>query len=212
MEWLSELASERPALLAKYICYALIAVIVVVAICLSLSGCKVKTPSNEKNSSSYKELAELLITDKTALKNVNTCFTDYKKYYDTHQAQYEDRGIENADEPETIMWFAIVDCLLENNLAVEVDWQEEPAAVADLLNNTIKNDTLKIDPEWFLSEDLTECFEVINSKWKGQNTVLAAIDIDSDSYVLVALKTEQFEKAKKLAEDIERNIDFANNL
>lgn len=210
MEWLSELANERPALLARYICYALVGVIAVVAVCIS--GCKAKAPSNKKISSGYKALAELLITDKTVLKNVNNCFTDYKKYYNTHQSQYEDRGIENAVEQGTIMWFAIVDCLLENNLAVEVDWKEEPSVVAELLNNTIKNELLKIDTEWFSSEDLTECFEVINSKWKEQNTVLAAIDIDSDSYVLVALKTEQFEKAKKLATDIERNIDYANNL
>lgn len=210
MEWIGELASERPALFARYICYALVAVIAGAAVCIS--GCKAKAPSNKKISSSYQALAELLIADKTALKNVNDCFTDYKKYYNTHQSQYGDRGIENADDQDTILWFAIVDCLLENNLAVEVDWKEEPGVVADLLNNTMKNELLKIETEWFPSEDLTECFKTINSKWKEQKAVLAAIDIDSDSYVLIALETEQFEKARRFAADIEHNIDFANNL
>ena len=157
----------------------------------------------------YKALAQLLLCDEKASNKLNACFDDYKKYYNDNQAQYEDRGIESDEDKETVLWFALVDCMLENDLAVEVDWKEEPSVVASLLNNIILDELLKIDTEWFINDDLAECFKTINSKWKKHNYVLSTIDIDSDSYVLTVMKVKQFKKAKKLASDIGKIIDVS---
>lgn len=210
MEWLIEFANERPVLLAKYTVYAIAGAAAVLLTYLNRR--REKIPVSKKISNSYQALAKLLITDQTALKQLNGCFSDYKKYYSTHQSQYQARGIEDAGDQEAILWFAIVDCLLEHHLAVEVDWNEDPSVVADLLNQTIKNKPLKIDREWFSSDHQSKSFKGLNSKWNAQNMVLAELDLDSDSYVFAPLSTDQFEKTKDLAANLGRTIDYAISL
>lgn len=101
--------------------------------------------------------------------------------------------LENSErmlnQSDDYMWLAMVDLLIENNYAFEIDWkdtyEEAKEGILEISNahnfNLSWNDN-HIDED----SDAEEFFPMINQELqKENNLILYNIDIDSDSYVTV---------------------------
>ena len=59
-------------------------------------------------------------------------------------------------------------------------------------------------------EDIPRWSKTLNSQWKDY--ILAAMDVGSDSYVLIILDKRAFHKAKELARDLLHRIAAAEEM
>ena len=72
---------------------------------------------------------------------------------------------------------------------------------------------LSMDPAWFDEDgDITVWCGVLAKKWETQGVRMAAVDIDSDSYVLFPALTAPFPALQTLAEEIGHRIDFVEKM
>lgn len=157
----------------------------------------------EIDIASYKELCKLLIEDRESLDNLYKCFDSPKTFYKDNKAMYEERGVW-GDSDEEIMWFAFVESLIKNNVAVELDYKEDMDNI--LLKLNLLNKDLIIKEEWLPSYDLIDNLKLINKEWKDKGYNIAYVDINSDSYILMILSRDKLKKAKSLAKNLNRKI------
>lgn len=133
---------------------------------------------NEKLQTAFAELAEVLIRD----------------------AKYTKRFLKKV-QPQTIeaiekAWYTLYEVLLYKKKAVELDWKTEKEDFIFALKKldlTLEIDAASLDED----EGIYKWSEVVNRLWTDH--VLTAMDIGSDSYVLMILTKEDFERAKTLA-------------
>ncbi len=119
------------------------------------------------------------------------------------------------DDEEEATWIALVDILEENGYVCERDWKDELEEFVYFLGNLkgIKTRELSVNKEWFLEDDdVGEWCKILGEKWKEKGVCVAAIDIDSDSYVLFPYEVEKMDGLCDLAEQLERRIDLAENM
>lgn len=135
---------------------------------------------NEKLQTAFAELAEVLIRD----------------------AKYTKRFLKKV-QPQTIeaiekAWYTLYEVLLYKGKAVELDWKTEKEDFISAIKKLSTDLTLEIDTA-SLDEDegIYKWSEVVNRLWTDH--VLTAMDIGSDSYVLMILGKEDFERAKAYA-------------
>lgn len=140
----------------------------------------------------YKIASLISDNDSDVIDELRQCIMDTSNYYSNHLAQYDERGMvyDDGEEEEItdIQWIGMVDILIKNKYACECDWKAD--LTDEFLFNMeqikgIKSNNLQLKEEWFdEGESITEWCEVIDEKWRTQNMCVAAIDIDSDSYVM----------------------------
>ena len=122
----------------------------------------------------------------------------------------------NRVKPETMedigsAWEELYEELLNTERAIELDWKARKdifvPAVTKLsvdLKLEINEDILDED------EDVPRWSKVLNSCW--EDYILAAMDVGSDSYVLMVLSKESFVQAKALARMILNRIAPAEEM
>ena len=122
----------------------------------------------------------------------------------------------NRVKPETMeeiesAWEELYEELLKTKRAIELDWKARKdifvptvTKLSEGLNLTFNEDILKED------EDVPRWSKLINSSW--EDYILAAMDVGSDSYVLMVLSKESFVQAKALARRILNRIAPAEEM
>ena len=122
----------------------------------------------------------------------------------------------NRVKPETMeeiesAWEELYEELLKTKRAIELDWKARKdifvPAISKLsvgLNLTFNEDILAED------EDVPRWSKLINSRW--EDYILAAMDVGSDSYVLMVLSKETFVQVKALARRILNRIAPAEEM
>ena len=122
----------------------------------------------------------------------------------------------NKVEPESMedienVWEQLYEELLKTKRAIELDWKARKdifvptvTKLSEGLNLTFNEDILKED------EDVPRWSKLINSSW--EDYILAAMDVGSDSYVLMVLSKESFVQAKALARRILNRIAPAEEM
>ncbi|SNV75658.1 DUF6630 family protein [Veillonella rodentium] len=114
-------------------------------------------------------------------------------------------------------WWNFYEKLLSRRRAVELNWKCE---LEDFLHNVqklIRNkvldtgedltvDTAALDEE----QCITNWSAYLNSTWEAHK--LVGMDIGSDSFVLMVLSNEEYNKAQELARDLLHRIDVAERL
>ena len=162
----------------------------------------------------HKELLEIaqIVShgDEAVLSELTRCLTDQDVYFSAHQERYEERGIESDAEPEQIRWLGLVDILEENNYVCERDWKDEKEDFVYFFSNLsgVKRLKLEVDPDWLdESGDIEAWCRILDEKWAGQQCCAAAINIDSDSYVLFACTLEDLARLEPLAQVTDYSIE-----
>ena len=162
------------------------------------------------------EIAKLISSgDKAVLKDVSACTEDPIGWFTAHQDRYGERCILSSDDPELIQWLGLVDILEEHGWVCERDWKDELEDFSYFVQNLhgFQKLGLELDPDWLdEDEDISAWCGVLTEKWAVQGVRIAAIGIDSDSYVLFPATAPQFDELQRLAGEIDQCIDAAERM
>lgn len=153
--------------------------------------------------------------DSAVITQAALCSADIKKYFFENISSYEDRGIEDTTDENTLKWIGLVDILINANYLCERDWSDEkPDFIFFLQNlNTAKALNLRIEDQSLDdSDDIPAWCEVLDRLWGQQGVCVAAFDIDSDSYVMFPCKTSDLPKLQQDAAQLGQRIDLAKNM
>ncbi|MNJ28900.1 hypothetical protein D3C77_234540 [compost metagenome] len=106
---------------------------------------------------------------------------------------------------EELLWIALVDELIENGFAFEIDWKESPQNICAVVDVLLENKNYPM-LDWGWLQDIddipTELFLYKTSqKLHGLLLSLGYLDIDSDSYVLIIVTLDEMASIKSLALD-----------
>ena len=175
-----------------------------------------------KNFDAKKGLVEIgkaiSADDKVVAAEIEKCVKDTEAYFEENEERFEERGMEQEDmeeDAEEVRWIALVDILEVNGYVCERDWKDELEDFVQFVGNLkgTKSRELPIELEWFDEDgDAAEWCKVLDEKWADKGVCVAAIDIESDSYVLFPYEVEELGKLCELAEALERRIDMAKNV
>lgn len=148
-------------------------------------------------------------SDAAVWKEMTLCTSNPKEYFSAHQERYEERGVDDVRDLESIQWLGLVDILEAHNYVCERDWKDEKEDFLYFLGglNGRKRLGLELREDWFSEEDdISIWSRILDEKWEPQQCCLACIDINSDSYVLFPCGLAEAEQLKTLAAQLGRCI------
>lgn len=158
------------------------------------------------------EIARLIsYGDEAVLQEVSACTADPQAWFAAHQDRYEERGVLSGGDLELVQWLGLADILEEHGCVCERDWKDEKEDFIFFVQNLkgFREQSLVLDPAWLDGEDdIPAWCHVLAEKWSSQEVRMAAIDMDSDSYVLFPVPSGQFPALQKAAREIGRTIHY----
>ncbi|WP_020619954.1 DUF6630 family protein [Paenibacillus daejeonensis] len=124
-------------------------------------------------------------------------------YSEKNPERFDNRGLEGN---ETFLpWIALVDALIQRGLAHEIDWKEESDEVLAVVQRLLDRRQLlmngrELPPADALASEATHvvlqaCYDAL----AAQDVVLASLDIDSDSYVLITVPSDWMQELTTFA-------------
>lgn len=152
--------------------------------------------------------------DKQVILEIEKCINDTSAYFLENEERFRERGV-SEESLDDIRWIALVDILEHNGYVCERDWQDELTDFVYFVEKLkgVSSRKLSVDLNWFNEEgDISMWCKTLDEKWARSGNCIAAIDIDSDSYVLFPYDSENLGKLSKLAEMLGRRIDMAKNM
>ncbi|MEC0181020.1 hypothetical protein P4H61_05865 [Paenibacillus peoriae] len=158
------------------------------------------------NKAAMLKLSEKLAYDlkEKVLEDVKLALEEPESYFERCEDRLNERGIEVSDR--TFVWIALVDVLLEYDLAFEMDWKEKGTYVCDVIDGLLVRKYFPL-VNWEelegkdYSEWTTEMFlNEAARRLKSIAVSLAYLDIDSDSFVLITVPEIEIESIKQLSQ------------
>lgn len=138
-----------------------------------------------RTSETYLEIAQLLTSNQEILESLKVCFETPQTYFQEHADRYDERCIDAEDDEATLQWIGLADELLESGSFVELDWNTEREDFLYELESLVKKYKLPLQEEWLKEDgDIPLWAQNLDQEWESRGFCLAAMDIDSDSYVL----------------------------
>ncbi len=137
------------------------------------------------------------------MKHVHLCISNPTEY----ECQYEMRGIEKSDP--NFNWLCMIDELEESGYLFSADYKSEPEDILWGLSHLKSYHLIeKFIPEIDLTkiEDLAVLAQDLYTTVK--DAFVCTIDIDSDSYELIIVTHEVYEKISPIAENNGHSIEI----
>jgi len=126
-------------------------------------------------------------------------------FTEKYRESLAERNIDFNFLPEELPWIALVDELIENGFAYEIDWKESPQNICSVVDTLLENKNYRmLDWTWLQDNENmpTELFlDEISKRLHGLLLTLGYLDIDSDSYVLIIVTLDEMESIKSLASE-----------
>ncbi|MGE7944327.1 DUF6630 family protein [Lysinibacillus xylanilyticus] len=126
-------------------------------------------------------------------------------YFEKFEDRLDERGI---DSPiEQLAWISLVDALLDQDLAYEIDWKETGLYICDVVDELLDRKKMAcISWEEFEDGEFDELptsqfLNEVSKKLKEKGISLACLDIESDCYVLITVPSSDIDEIKKLAQE-----------
>lgn len=159
----------------------------------------------EKDFSFIEEIAGLISENNSdVMEKIDLCIEHPQAYSQQNAERYEERGIDADDaDYDEICWIGMVDELSENGYLFSVDyncgledflWALSQIKSYSLIESTVSK--LKLDE----SQDIEAWGEEINFALKDE-AFLCMVDIDSDSYELIIVNHDVYEKIYSIAKN-----------
>lgn len=165
---------------------------------------------NVIDKKTYIEIAKLLTDDERLLLKLKTCFDNPLHFFEENIDRYDERGINEDDGLGTIAWIAIADELLEEKLAVELDWKEELSEFVWQMKGLADKNNLELyEEDLDENDDIPTWCRILDAKWREKSYCIGAMDINSDSYLMFVCKLKTLQKLALLAAKIGRRFNFA---
>jgi hypothetical protein len=162
--------------------------------------------SDDDEAARWRELASLLSPDVELAEVVLQAYSSPADYFEAHSAEAENRGLDDDDiDP----WFALVDWLIENELAHELDWKDNAAELAWALSRMSAVLSSGVDLQSVDDADAHLTFGMLraNVLLAPAGLELLLFDIDSDSYTIVLVASAKRDRVVALAEDLGHRAD-----
>lgn len=168
---------------------------------------------NQTAKEVYTRIVRLLTEESSIHDAIENCLESPWSYFEENIDRYDERGIDEDETEETIIWLGIADELLDANKAIELDWNPELEDFSYFMKSLAEKKNLQVEDDWFDEEDtITNWCSILDRKWEAAGFCVGGIDIDSDSYVLFICKEETLKELTEWSNRIDQRIDHAKNL
>ena len=169
--------------------------------------------TNELNKEIFMSMVELLTEDSSVRSAIEACLTSLWDYFDEDLERYDDRGIEDDEAEDTIVWLGIVDELIESGDAIELDWNSILEDFTYFMKELADQKNLPLKDDWLDEDrDIPSWCKVLDEKWEEAGYCVGAMDIDSDSYVIFVCRRETLTELTQLGQKVGFRFDFAKNM
>ena len=166
-----------------------------------------------RTSETYLEIAQLLTSNQEILESLKVCFETPQTYFQEHADRYDERCIDAEDDEATLQWIGLADELLESGSFVELDWNTEREDFIYELESLVMRYKLPLQEEWFKEDgDIPLWAQTLDQEWESRGFCLAAMDIDSDSYVLFLCQVRDLSSLITLSQKVNQRFDYAKNM
>lgn len=153
-------------------------------------------------------LAALLAPGDTVLAGEMQRLVDSPSAYLEAHPQTRSRLWASPDplQDPALPWLALVDALIERRHATELDWTIDPGELDFALSQLAAYETVAPELRQALASiEREETLTVLHLRdaaalLTGERKIVAVMDIDSDSYVVLLLPEERFGEAMRLAD------------
>lgn len=162
---------------------------------------------NPQGVDAYRAMLRLMPNSGQLMAAMNSCLNSPQQYFNNHQDRYEERGFEEEEDENTIIWFAMVDEMIEGQTAVELDWKTDREEFAEQMQELVRETNLELKAEWLdeAGEVPTWC-RTLDEKWAEHDYCVGCIDINSDSYVLFVSQRDNLEMLEALSLKVDQRI------
>ena len=168
---------------------------------------------NQTAKEVYTRIVQLLTEDGSIHDAIENCLESPWSYFEENIDRYDERGIDEDETEDTIIWLGIADELIDANEAVELDWNPELEDFSYFMKSLADKKNLQMEDDWFDEEDtITNWCSILDRRWEIEGFCVGGIDIDSDSYVLFICKVETLKELREWSNRIDQRIDHAKNL
>lgn len=172
-----------------------------------------KKEESDSNISHYRTIIDLFEVDADTRTLLEQCIKSPDHFHQEYVDQYEERGLEDSDDDDTIIWLGMVDAFIEAGKLFEFDYSVERDDFVYGMHEIIPGNNLHIDENQLDEDsDITEWTKILSEQWSEEGYVIAAMDIDSDSYCIFISVRETFDKLVMEAEKTGHRIDLAQNM
>lgn len=169
--------------------------------------------TNELNKEIFMSMVELLTEDTSVRSAIEACLASPWDYFDENLERYDDRGIEDDEAEDTIVWLGIVDELIESGDAIELDWNSILEDFIYFMKEFAEQKSIPLQDDWLDEDgDIPSWCKVLDEKWEEAGYCLGAMDIDSDSYVIFVCRRETLTELTQLGQKVGFRFDFAKNM
>ncbi len=129
------------------------------------------------------------------------------EYFAARREQFMERGIQTmtqlaAFSSGEIWLLGLVDVLIKQHYACELDWKEPIEEFAGMVSQlfVVRTEGLPVNNFGLFEDDDVEIWiERVNQAWRPLDFVLLTIDIDSDSYVLAPARRQFLTDIQEIA-------------
>ena len=167
------------------------------------------------NKDNFLEIAKIISNnDEDVMNRVSECVTDPLKYFEDYNESFDNRGMDEDDETDEIIWIGILDILIENGYIIEEDWKEGLYTFIDDVNSfkAMQDAGIEVDEalDSFDEDDVNSCIatwaEALDTDSVMQDYVVGGYDICSDCYDFFVCTKEELDTLSKLAEEVGHRI------
>lgn len=162
--------------------------------------------SDDDGAARWRELSQLVSPDAGLAEVVLQAYSAPSAYLELHAAEAENRGLEDDDVDP---WFALVDWLIENELAHELDWKDNAAELAWALSRMSAVLSSGVDLQSVDDADAHLTFGMLraNALLAPAGLELLVFGIDSDSYTIVLVESAKRDRVVALAAELGHRVD-----
>ena len=163
----------------------------------------------------YEKLIDLLELNPKVTITLKKCVHNPYAYYRRHKKYYEERGFEDEEDidEEEIIWIGIVDTLIKNKMVFEFDWKTDLETFRYGMGILCEKFGLTIeDQELNEKDNLTVWAKILNERFLEKGYVIAAMDIESDSYCVFLTTKSKYDQLVDAADEAEHRIDLAQKM
>ena len=158
---------------------------------------------------SYHRLADLFGLEKSEQNFID----QPHKYFEEHTRSYEERGISSDASDDTMILIGLVDILIHKRIAFEFDYAVELEDFIWGMEQILGDRPLHMeDLELDEDEDITDWTKTLTDSWREQGYLIAALDIDSDSYVTFVCPVPLYEQFVENAGAVGHKISLAQDM
>lgn len=173
---------------------------------------KPTTDIHDENGS-YERIIELMTNDEALIAELKSCAENPKKYFSENAERYEERWFEGNESDDKIIWIGIADAMISAGEAVELDWKAELEEFLWNVRELSDKHSLELRDEWFEeNDDIPKWCKLLDDRWRERDFCIAAMDIDSDSYVMFVCRTDMQASLAAFSKELGHRFDFAKNM